>query len=368
MKGRIEALDVLRGFTVAMMVLVNNSWNSYSFLKHAKWNGMTPCDMVFPFFLFIMGVSTCLALSRNDFKSDWQTWSHVIKRSVSIILVCWGIQWFAAILGGDFLPFDHLRLTGVLVRIALSYFILCALVLIGVRKYLPGIAVVLLIGYTLLLMYCNGYADDSTNILARVDEAVLGKSHLYRWAEVDPEGILGLIPSVAHAIIGFMCGEVLISSREMPAKLKVMLSFVVTLFVAGLGLLEIAPLNKKVWSPSFVLVTCACAELFLAALIYIIDVKGWKRWTGFFKAFGTNSLLIYALSEVLEIVFGRLGIDDWAHELLRGAIGNVQLADLLYALIFVGINFIIAYILYRKRLVLTEIVKKSKKSSEKFAV
>lgn len=347
---RIEALDVLRGLTVAMMILVNNAGSSYDCLHHVEWNGLTVCDMVFPFFLFIMGVSCYLSLSKGGFTFTLPTLGHIFKRTALIILVCWGIFWFGRILKGDFLPFDHFRLTGVLVRIALVYCVLSLLAITLPHKVLPYLAGVILAAYGLILLYCDGYVNGPENIIARVDAAVLGKAHLYTRRPIDPEGLLSTIPCIAHGILGFMCGEVLRSGRPLKKKMRWMDLTGFLYIIIGLVLSLLLPLNKRVWSPSFVMVTCGAAQLMLSLFVYIIDYRGLKGWTTFFKSFGMNALFIYVLSEVLEMVLSRIGFVNFAHEWLRQVIGNVQFADLLYSLAYVLTLFLASFALFRKKI------------------
>ena len=349
---RIAALDVLRGLTVALMIMVNNAGASYGFMHHAEWNGLNLSDIVFPFFLFIMGASTYLSLSKTDFKPDKETVLHIIRRTVVIILICWGIFWISSALHGDFFPFDHFRLTGVLVRIALTYGILATLAVTIDHKWMPHIAFGLLVGYAALLLLGNGYANDATNILARVDKALLGQNHLYSRTPVDPEGILGLIPSISQGILGFLCGKILKADAEKKEKIKKIAISGAVLLAAGVMLCGLLPVNKRIWSPTFVLVTCGMAELLLALLIYLIDVRGRadSPVCSFFKVFGTNALILYAFSELLDSVFSATGLSEICHAALRGAIGDIQLADLIYSFLFMLLNFLFGLILYRKKI------------------
>ena len=349
--ARIAALDVLRGLTVALMIMVNNAGSSYGFMHHAEWNGLNLGDVVFPFFLFIMGASTYLSLSKTDFRPHRQTVSHIIRRTVVIILVCWGIFWISRALHGDFFPFDHFRLTGVLVRIALTYEILATLAVTIDHKWMSHIAFGLLAGYAVLLLLGNGYSNDATNILARVDKAILGPNHLYSRTPVDPEGIPGLIPSIAQGILGFLCGKILKSDAGKTEKIRKAAIEGATLLGAGVMLCGMLPVNKRIWSPTFVLVTSGMAELLLALLIYLIDVRNRSDSPicTFFKVFGTNALILYAFSELLGSVFSATGLCEVCHVALRGIIGNIQLSDLIYSFLFMMLNFLFGLILYRKK-------------------
>ena len=344
LKGRFLSVDILRGMTVCFMIIVNNgAGKSFPFLRHAQWNGMTPCDMVFPFFLFIMGVSLALA-SKKSVK-------EILRRTVLIILVCWGIFWFDCILSGDWLPFDHFRIPGVLVRIALSY---CAVALLS-RKLSPGylavLAAVLLCIYAVLLLTGNGYSDDASNIISRVDRALFGQDHLYQRKPVDPEGLLGLIPSTAHTILGFLCGILLKSDVVKGKKTAMMAACGAALIAIGTVVSIWLPLNKKIWSPSFVLVTSGAAAVLLSLLSLALDGKKGReklKAVGFFRVFGVNPLALYVLSEVLAVIAWHFSIPRSASGFFRGFM-PAEWASLLYALLFMLVNWMVGLLLYRKK-------------------
>lgn len=179
---RILALDVMRGMTIALMIVVNNSGGpeSYSQLQHSVWNGMTLCDLVFPFFLFIMGVTTYLSLSKNGFKREGKTIVKIFRRTVSILLVCWLLHWFDNVCAGKgWLDFTSLRLTGVLTRIALCYCIMSLMALYMSRKAIVIAGIILLVVYGALLLLFNGYNNDLTNVNAVVDRWLLPEGNLY---------------------------------------------------------------------------------------------------------------------------------------------------------------------------------------------
>ena len=343
--GRILSLDVLRGLTVASMILVNSgTHDSFPCLRHAVWNGLTFSDFVFPFFLFIMGISI-------NFSQKAQA-GQILRRSLLIILICWAIRYVEYALGGDFLPWDHFRLTGVLVRIALCY--LCAALL---SRYvpdglLPWLAGLLLAAYAVLLLCGNGYAQDASNVLSVVDRALLGEAHLYHKSPVDPEGLLSTVPALAHTLLGCLCGRMLKRGAPLPERLGRIALYGLLLVAAG-GLLSLLlPLNKRIWSPSYALLTSGCCALLLAALAWLIDLWGAKGWTPFFEAFGRNALAIYILSELLTAVADKTGGSDALYGLLSRLCPYLPLASLLYALVFVGVNYLVARLLYRRRIFL----------------
>ena len=352
-RKRLESLDVMRGLTVALMILVNNSGLSYAPLHHSEWNGLTLCDLVFPFFIFIMGASTYLSLSRKNLKADRSNLlAHIFTRSALIILICWAIAYLGWAMKGDFLPFSHLRLTGVLVRIALCYMLLSLLSLFIRPRAFPYLIGAILIIYGLLLHFGNGYSNDSSNIISRVDTLLLGKEHLYTKKPIDPEGLLGTFPSLAQAMLGFLCAFILKSDRSWSSKLRTILLVGVSLLAAGYVLSCFQALNKRIWSPSFTLVTSGYAYVTLSILCYVIDYKGYNKWTPFFKAFGLNALCVYVFSELLSLIMSRSGLATLCHESLRSLIGNVAFADLVYALLFVLTCYLFALPFFKKNIII----------------
>lgn len=350
-KQRLLSLDILRGITVAGMILVNNGYGeSYEMLQHVEWNGMTPCDLVFPFFLFIMGVSTYLSLSKYQFKPTKVVVRKIVKRTVLLFLIGLAIHWLDYAIEGDFLCFGHLRIWAVLQRIALCYGIVSLFAILVSHKWVIPTIIVLLAIYSAILVFGNGYAEDATNILARVDTQLFGAEHLYTKSAVDPEGLLGTISSVAHVLIGFYCGLKLKKAGSLSEKV-INFFFIGTILVfAGYLLSYGLPLNKRIWSPSYVLVTCGLASLLQGALMVIIDVWGKKKWCTFFRVFGVNPLFIYVASEVLAIVLGHLGVSGVVFDGIHAVIPAAKVASLTYAVYFVLLNFVLGYILYRRNI------------------
>ena len=356
--NRLLSLDILRGITVAGMILVNNGWGeSFDMLRHAKWNGMTPCDLVFPFFLFIMGISCYLSLVKSEFKPTPKVIRRIVKRTVLLFAIGLFINWFDNAIEGDFLCFGHLRIWAVMQRIALCYGIVSLFALFCNHKYTILVAIGLLIIYTAILVFGNGYAEDaSINVLAQADLNLFGYDHIYHKSPVDPEGLLGTISSVAHVLLGFYCGK-LIRQKEIVSDKIIALFVLGTILVIGGYLLSYGlPLNKRVWSPSFVMVTCGLASLLQAVLMYVIDLSGSKLFTihssllTFFHVFGVNALALYVSSEILAILLGDIGVSEMVYNAIHAIVPPLKLASLVYALYFVGLNFLIGYVLYRKKI------------------
>ena len=349
---RLLSLDILRGITVAGMILVNNGWGeSFEMLEHAKWNGMTPCDLVFPFFLFIMGISCYLSLVKSEFKPTPQVIRRIVKRTVLLFAIGLFINWFDNAIEGDFLCFGHLRIWAVMQRIAICYGIVSLFALFCNHRYIIPVVIGLLAVYTAILVFGNGYAEDaSANILAQVDLNLFGYDHLYHKSPVDPEGLLGTISSVAHVLLGFYCGR-LIRQKETISDKVIALFVVGTVLVIGGYLLSYGlPLNKRIWSPSYVMVTCGLASLLQAFLMYVIDIRQKSGWTTFFRVFGVNALALYVSSELLAIILGNIGFSSMVFDGLHAIIPPAKWASLAYALYFVGLNFVLGYILYRKQI------------------
>ncbi len=399
-KSRILAIDILRGITIAGMIMVNNpgSWGAiYAPLEHAQWVGLTPTDLVFPFFMFIMGISTYISLRKYNFSYSHATLVKIVRRTVCIFLIGLAIGWFSrfcyGLAGADSSlslweriasaanRFETMRILGVMQRLALCYCAVSILAITVKHKRIPWIIVGLLVVYGALLLVFHGLEFSLRNIVYVVDHAVFGDAHLYKDTvttlvgsveggdtpfsvdiyermrlPIDPEGLLSTLPSIAHVLIGFCCGSIIVNVKNNEVRvLKFFLIGTVLMFVGFLAAYGM-PISKKLWTPTFVLVTCGLAASLLALLIWIIDIKGYKRWTRFFEAFGINPLFMYVLGGVLGILFGSVSIaghsiHEWIYsEALVPLLGDRTFASLVYALVFIGINWSIGYVLYKKKI------------------
>ena len=263
---RLVSLDVLRGITVCGMILVNNAGAcgyAYAPLKHAKWDGFTPADLVFPAFMFIMGVSIYLSLNKSNF--DWRvSIARILRRTALIFVSGVSLKWILAFIAtGEYNTLENLRIMGVLQRLGICYGIVALLAVTVRHRLFPTIIAVLLVGYYLLQLFGNGFEKCAGNIVSMVDYAVLGKSHMYLGGAqfVDPEGILSTIPAIAQVMIGFLCGKVIVGEKEIRSQIVKLAVWGTSMFVIGYLWSYAAPLNKRLWSPSFVLVTCGITSL-----------------------------------------------------------------------------------------------------------
>ncbi len=319
MNTRLYSLDVFRGITVAAMILVNNpgSWDSvYPPLLHAKWHGCTPTDLIFPFFLFIVGVSIHFAyqpkLNEGLTKKNV---SKILRRTVIIFLLGMMLALVPTF------NFSSVRIPGVLQRISLV-FLFCSLIYFK-TNWLSQIrlALVLLVGYFVLttMLPVPGVGEASlepeTNLGAWLDRFLLN-GHLWAQSKTwDPEGLLSTIPAIATGILGMLTGQ-LFSKISAPAERVTWLFFIgAMLIVTGLAWGLIFPINKALWTSSYVLYTGGIAMQFLAACYWLIDVQGVKKWSTPFIYYGMNAIFVFVASGLLVKALTRIKIGEGENEL-----------------------------------------------------
>ncbi|MDF1546889.1 MAG: DUF5009 domain-containing protein [Bacteroidales bacterium] len=292
---RYLALDVLRGITISGMILVNTpgSWSYvYAPLRHSQWHGCTPTDLVFPFFLFVMGVSMFFSFKKYGNSVNKHSLFKIIKRTALIFAIGLFLnsfpQWKMDV--------STLRILGVLQRIALAYGISALLILTLRMRVLQFTGAFILLSYWAVLYFFGNYSIEG-NFTIAVDTAILGSNHMYHGFGIafDPEGLLSTIPSIVTVLIGYITGWIIgqTERKSLPAKLLILS---VILVVSGWLWGLVFPINKPLWTSSYVLYTAGWALLLLTVLIWLIDIKNFKKWTGFFVIFGMNPLFIYALS------------------------------------------------------------------------
>ncbi len=376
--NRLLSLDILRGITIAGMIMVNNagSWNyAYAPLKHAHWHGLTPTDLVFPFFMFIMGVSTFMSLRKFNFAPTKAAVWKVVRRTLLIFVIGLALGWFGQLMRGlaagesfgmAASHFDTLRILGVLQRLALAYGFAALIALLAKDKQLPWIIAILLGGYYLILRFGKGFEMSEENIIAVVDKALWGPAHMYKDTTpegvriaLDPEGLLSTIPSIAHVLIGFLSGKLIVENRDNHTRVEKLLIWGTILAFSGLLLQYGCPINKKIWSPTFVLVTTGFAAQLLGLLIWIIDIHKKEKWSRFFHAFGVNPLIVYVFAGVLANLVGNIrfawqgetiSVKSFTYSVLIQPWAGNYFGSLLYALLFVTVCWLFGYILYKKNI------------------
>ena len=300
---RIYSIDILRGMTIALMIIVNNpgSWaNVYPPLLHAKWHGCTLTDLVFPFFLFLVGASMRFAFVKWHYFPSKKFYQHVFWRTFSIFMA--GVLLNAYPFIRQDWDWSTFRILGVLQRIALAYGISACLIIRYDFKQMTKILTGILLFYWGLL-WIGGSTSPyglETNLVRKVDMLLLGERHLYSGFGLyfDPEGLLSTIPSVGTVIIGYLMGGMLHTTKNYDDCAKRMAIFGSAIVLIGWVWGYLFPINKALWTSSYVLYTGGIAALVLSVLTYLIDIKKWKNAFWVFEVFGTNSIFLFILSGV----------------------------------------------------------------------
>jgi predicted acyltransferase len=363
--GRLVSLDIFRGMTIAFMIIVNTpgSWKYvYAPLKHAEWHGCTPTDLVFPFFLFIVGVSSWYSLKKFGNEINGSSLLRIGRRMLAIFAVGLLLTIF------PFFNRDYsmLRIMGVLQRIALAYG-LGAIICLSVKKeYLWIVTAVLLLLYWAVLAFFGG-ADPyslNDNFALKADLAILGRNHMYKGFGIpfEPEGLLSTIPSICTVIIGYFTGQ-LISKGAASGKTVVQL-LVIGAGMAGLGYLwgMVFPINKALWTSSYVLYSAGFAMMILGLIYLVADVLKFQMWGTFFVIFGTNALFTFAMAAiwtkmmlyVIKIPSGgeKLSFYSWFYEKVCVRVAGNLNGSLMFAVIQVLLLWCLALILYRKKIMI----------------
>lgn len=376
------SLDVFRGATIAAMILVNDpgSWSHiYPPLEHAEWNGWTPTDLIFPFFLFIVGVSMTLSFASRIARGVTRgaLVIHVVRRSALIFAIGLFLNGFPAF------DFSSIRIPGVLQRIALCYLAAGLLYLATFQRepaagrparvranirVTAAIAVALLVGYWALMTfvpvpgYGAGHLGKDSNLGAYIDRTLMD-GHL--WAESmtwDPEGFLSTLPAIASLLIGILAGEWLRSDRRAGRKTLGLAAAGLALLIAGQLIHPYFPINKNLWTSSFVLFTGGFAMLALAACYWIVDVRAWRAWAAPFLVFGMNAILAYALAalvsevstdfEFLKFHGHETTLHGWLYQRYFVPHASPVNASLAFAVFFVFVIFLLLWPLYRGKVFL----------------
>jgi len=361
---RYLALDVLRGITIATMITVNTpgSWGHiFAPLEHSNWHGCTPTDLVFPFFLFVVGVSMFFSFSKYNNSLNKESLIKIGKRTLLIFAIGLFLNSFPQ---WSF-NYSNLRIMGVLQRIALAYGFGSLIVLAFQRKYLPYIGGAILLIYWWILYYFG--TDDPYSLAGNAtipfDRSILTENQMYKGFGIpfDPEGLLSTIPAIVTVILGYLTGSVI----KMTEKIKVpriLVIYGVIGIIAGFLWGLLFPINKPIWTSSYVFYTAGWALISLALLIWIIDLKGYSKWTSFFVVFGMNPLIIFALSGIWARTLTRIlkiTEDDgkvvngytWLYNhIFEPLTANPKISSLLFALSHIVLYWLIVLVLYKKKI------------------
>lgn len=369
--GRLVSLDIFRGATIAGMILVNNpgTWDAiYWPLEHAEWHGWTPTDLIFPFFLFIVGVSMVLSFAarRQRGATRGALLRHAMQRSAIIFAIGFLLAFWP--------KFDlhTVRIAGVLQRIAVVYLVASAIVLFSGWRGRLAAAVGLLVGYWLLMTQVPGFdLTPDGNLAAWLDRRVM-YNHLWVAHHWDPEGLLSTLPAVVSTLIGVFTGEWLRMERPHPVSPKagetrvghpgkvpgMMLAGVVGLAVGRLWGVWF-PINKNLWTSSYVLFTGGFALVLLALCYWAVEMRGWRRWGAPFLWYGSNAITVYAASSWLgkysvthyiERAGQRMTLKAWVYQGAFAPVARPVNASLWFASAYVLTFLVLAWIMYRNKI------------------
>ena len=361
---RYLSLDVLRGITVTLMIVVNTPGNgatTFAPLHHAQWHGFTPTDWVFPTFRFVVGNAMSFTLVKYESLGNGAFLKKIFKRTLLIFLLGYLMYWFPFVYENDahewvMAPLGNTRILGVLQRIALGYGLGSLILHYGRERGAAIFCVVALLGYW-LIMVAFGDLTMEGNAGSKLDTLILGDNHLLHGEGIafEPEGILSTFPSVVNVILGYFAGRFIQQKGNTYETIaKLMIAGVVLAFTA-LSWDLVFPINKKLWTSSFVLYTVGIDLLVLAILLYVIEIQNRRRWTYFFEVFGKNTLFIYLVSEVGVILLFTFhsggtswykGIYNTVFESLAGG----YMGSLLFAISWMMFCWLVGYIMDKRKI------------------
>lgn len=367
-QNRFLALDVLRGLTICLMIVVNNGAPgvaSFPPLNHSHWFGFTPTDLVFPTFMFVVGNAMSFSMKKYIELGQRAVLTKIFKRTLIIFLLGYLMYWFPFFhfdQAGNFAwnPISHTRIMGVLQRIALGYCFASLIVYYFSVRTSVIISILLLVGYwALLYLFGDPSAPLSMtgNAVLRLDRFLFGNNHLYHGEGIpfDPEGVLSTLPAIVNVIFGYLAGKFIQEKgRNFECISRLMIAGTLLVFAALFWNMSF-PIAKKIWTSPFVLYTVGLDLLVLGILIYYLDIRE-KHWgSGFFTIFGKNPLFIYLVSELLIVVLwmipiGDQNVPDWASQHIFQVVAPGPFGSLLYSVSYMMICWLVALFLDRRKI------------------
>ena len=362
--NRILSVDIFRGLTIAAMILVNTpgTWGHvYTPFLHAEWNGLTPTDLIFPFFLFIVGMSITFAYSKKKKdKIGSEVYKKIISRAFKLIFL--GLFLASFTLHFPFIKnLSDIRIPGVLQRIGIVFFISAILFLNVNWKVLLGTFIAILLIYWYLMTQIPVHGEvalltRSSNLGSVVDLKILTVDHMWK-TDYDPEGILSTLPAVATTIFGMFLGMILLNKKKTKReKYKYFVLIGIVALILGYLLDTVFPINKALWSSSFVLVTGGWASLVYALIFYIADILEFNAWGKPAIIFGSNAITVYFLSSFTTKCFGMIKLSNGRslhgnlYDILSSIITIPKMSSLVYAMLVISFYYLIALILYKKKI------------------
>ncbi|HEX5555959.1 MAG TPA: DUF5009 domain-containing protein [Chitinophagaceae bacterium] len=369
LRERFVSLDVFRGLTICLMIVVNtpgSGASAFAPLHHSHWFGCTPTDLVFPSFLFAVGNAMSFSIKKYEAIGNSAVLRKVIRRTLLIFLIGYLMYWFPFVhqlADGSWgvKPISHTRIMGVLQRIALCYFFGSLIVHFFSKRTAIIVSVILLLGYwALLYLFGNPGAELTMtgNAVLKLDTFLFGPAHLYHGEGIpfDPEGVLSTLPAIVNVIAGFIAGEFIQrKGKNFECVAKLMMWGALLIFF-GLFWDQFFPIGKKIWTSSFVVYTVGIDLIVISLLIYAIEMRSWKRGTYFFKVFGRNPLSIYLLSELLVVVLfmihagGDSNFFNWINTSFYQVIIPGPWGSLLFALSFMLVCWLVGLWLDKRKI------------------
>jgi predicted acyltransferase len=364
---RLASLDVFRGLTIAGMIVVNNpgTWDHvYPPLLHAEWHGWTYTDTIFPFFLFIVGTAMAFSFGRRQSDGRRRLLGHALRRAAIIFGIGLAINFLSVLLFHR----AHIRIPGVLQRIAVCFFAAALVyVLGGKRAVVPAIAA-LLLGYWALMALMpvpgkgTGRLDLDGNFATYVDRLVLGEHTWKHDPSWDPEGLVSTLPAIATTLLGLLAGLLLKTDASFEKKVARLLLWGWAGALAGLLWNTVLPINKNLWTGSYAVFMSGLAAACLGVCLFLVDGKGWRAWSRPFEWLGTNALFLFVASDVVTIflIFWKLTAADGKRRSMYATIyrtvfdhfADPRAGSLLFALTYCALWIAVAGLLYRKRVFL----------------
>ncbi len=394
MKERFYSLDVFRGATVCLMIMVNNpgTWDHiYAPLDHSPWHGVTPTDLVFPFFLFAVGNALAFVMPRLEIAGQSEFWKKIIKRTFLIFFIGLMLNWMPFVKWDNNIlvwkPWSYIdaqghpagvRILGVLQRIALAYFFASVIIYFFKIRGAFFIACVILLGYWFLCI--AGNPSDPFSLTGwfgtNIDKSMLGEGHMYHGESLnghpiafDPEGFMSLFGAVVQVIFGYLVGDYIVKKGKTPEMVNGLFVAGAVFLFAGYAWDMVFPLNKKIWTSSYIVYTTGLAMVILGVMIYVIELKNHKGWLSkFFDVFGKNPLFIFVLSGFLPRALGLIGIPssidalgktiyltpfEWFYEYVcHPLFSNLKNGSLFYAICMITFYWLIVWWMDRKKIYL----------------
>ncbi len=392
MNQRFYSLDVFRGATVALMILVNNpgSWSHiYTPLEHAPWHGCTPTDLVFPFFLFAVGNALAFVMPKLEVAGKNIFWKKILKRTFLIFFIGLLLNWFPFIKWDNdyivFKPWQYIdadgnpagvRILGVLQRIALAYFFASVIIYFSKIRGAFVAGCFILLAYWFLCVSANPADPFSLQgwFGTNVDKTILHDAHIYHGEIVngkpvvfDPEGLMSLFGAIVQVIFGYFAGDYILKKGKTHEMVNGLFVAGCVLVFTGLCWSMVFPINKKIWTSSYTIYTTGLALLTLSVFIYIIEFKGWKGWwSRFFNVFGKNPLFIFILSGTLPRLLALIRIPNgftpegkpayltpfgWFYEhICKPVSSNLNNGSLLYAICMILFYWLIVWWMDKKKI------------------